>query len=208
MAKKTEVKKGSWDLERAFPFLLIVGGAVGLLSSVVLTIEKIHLLENPGAKLSCDINPIVSCGSVIATDQASAFGLPNPLIGIAGFAGIITIGVILALGVEIRKRWFWQGLLLGTTFGVLFVHWLIFQTIFRIGALCPWCMVTWTAMIPIFLYTLIHVGDKGHLVLGKTGRSFIDTLKKEHWWVLAGWFGLILAVIGQHFWYYWQTLLP
>jgi uncharacterized membrane protein len=35
---------------------------------------------------SCSINPILSCGSVMTTPEAEAFGIPNLLIGIAGFA--------------------------------------------------------------------------------------------------------------------------
>lgn len=34
-------------------------------------------------------------------------------------------------------RWYWLGLMVGTAAGAVFVHWLIFETLYRIGALCP-----------------------------------------------------------------------
>src|SRR3990167_3599177 len=84
--------------QAAYPWILLIGGAIGLLAAVILTVEKIHLLQNPGASLGCDLNPIIACGSVINTDQASAFGFPNPLIGIAGFFGLMVIGAAILAG--------------------------------------------------------------------------------------------------------------
>jgi uncharacterized membrane protein len=45
------------------------------------------------------------------------------------------------------KRWFWRGLEIGTIFGLGFVHWLIFQALYRINALCPYCMVVWVLLL-------------------------------------------------------------
>ena len=33
----------------------------------------------------------------------------------------------------------------------MFVHWLIFQSLYRIGALCPYCMVVWAVTIPLLV---------------------------------------------------------
>ena len=41
---------------------------------------------------------------------------------------------------------------LGIALGLLFVHWLIVQSLVVIGALCPWCMVAWVATIAMLLY--------------------------------------------------------
>ena len=32
---------------------------------------------------------------------------------------------------------------LGVAAALVFVFWLIYQSIFVLGTLCPWCMVTW-----------------------------------------------------------------
>ncbi|WP_208766910.1 vitamin K epoxide reductase family protein [Kitasatospora cineracea] len=46
-------------------------------ASNTLTLEKIRLLESPRCVPSCNINPILSHGSVMRTGQASAFGFPT-----------------------------------------------------------------------------------------------------------------------------------
>ena len=48
-------------------------------------------------------------------------------------------------------RWYWVGLAVGTLLGVVFIHWLIFQSLYRIGALCPYCMVVWAVTIPLLV---------------------------------------------------------
>ncbi len=44
-----------------------------------------------------------------------------------------------------------SGLAAGTLLGTVFVHWLIFQSLYRIGALCPYCMVVWAVTIPLLV---------------------------------------------------------
>lgn len=214
MTKKTVVSKnqklseqsGKYAVKRMFPWLLILGGSVGLLSAIILTVEKVHLLKNPSAALSCDLNPIIACGSVINTPQASAFGFPNPIIGIAGFAIVLTIGMAMLAGARF-KRWFWIGLQLGTIFGVGFVTWLQYQSIYNIGALCPYCMVVWAVTIPIFVYTTVHNIREGHLKLPGILRRVGTFISKYHAEITISWYLLILLAIVEHFWYYWQTII-
>lgn len=186
--------------------VLVLGGAVGLVAAVVLLIEKIKLIEDPDYIPSCSINPILSCGSIMRTDQAEAFGFPNPIIGIAGFAATMTIGVAVLTG-ALLPRWFWLGLLAGTVFGAVFVHWLIFQSLYRIGALCPYCMVVWTVTIPIFWYTFLHVVAAGHLRLRAPARKVMHVLAEYHAVVLTLWFLGLAVLITVEFWSYWRTLV-
>ena len=72
----------------------------------------------------------------------------NPMLGIAAFSVVIVTGVLAVAGVRL-PRWYWAGLAGGTRLGAVFVHWLIYQSLYEIGALCPYCMVVWAAMIPI-----------------------------------------------------------
>ena len=81
-----------------------------------LTIEKIEILINPDYVPSCSINPVLSCGSVMITPQASAFGL-NPLIGIVAFGIVVVTGVLAVAKVRL-PRWYWGGLAVGTLLGV------------------------------------------------------------------------------------------
>ncbi len=54
----------------------------------------------------------------------------------------MTTGVVLLAG-AVPTGWYWSALFTGLTAAVTFVHWLIFQSLYRIGgALCPtacWC---------------------------------------------------------------------
>lgn len=199
----TRKKRSFTDI---FPWLLVGGGSLGLLSAIILTIEKVHLLKNPSASLSCDLNPIIACGSVINTPQASAFGFPNPLIGIAGFAIVLTIGMAMLAGARF-KRWFWLGLQFGTIFGVAFVTWLQYQSIYSIGALCPYCMVVWSVTIPIFIYTTLHNLREGHIALPARLSGIKAFISKYHVEILVTWYVLIALAILEHFWYYWSTVI-
>jgi len=100
MAKATVKTK----LDRWIPYLLIVVGILGALMALIITQEKFNLAENPNYRPSCSINPIVSCGSVMKSDQAHAFGFANPYIGLIGFPVLMTLGVVLLSGAQL-KRW-------------------------------------------------------------------------------------------------------
>ncbi|NED61411.1 hypothetical protein G3I15_10805, partial [Streptomyces sp. SID10244] len=89
------------------------------------------LFLDPSYRPSCSLNPVLSCGSVMVTDQAAFFGFPNPYIGIAAFAVVVVIGVQSVARIDL-PRWFWAGLALGSAAGVVFIHYLIFQSLYRI----------------------------------------------------------------------------
>ena len=187
-------------------WLLVIAGVVGLVAAFTLLVEKIALIEDPSYVPSCSINPILSCGSIMRTDQAEAFGFPNPIIGVAGFAVVITTGMALLARATLR-RWFWLGLQAGTTLGVAFIHWLIFQSLYRIDALCPYCMVVWVVVIPLFLYTTLHNVRSGHLPPPGPARGIARWAAENHGIVLTAWYLAIAALIANRFWEYWAGLL-
>jgi len=125
---------------RGLAVLLLVGGLVGFAAAFVLAVEKFRVLTNPFYVPSCSVNATVDCGSVMTSPQAEVFGFPNPLLGIAGFAVVAATGAALLAGARLAG-WYWAGLQAGVTAGVVFVHWLIGQSVLVIGALCPYCMV-------------------------------------------------------------------
>jgi len=185
---------------------MLVAGIIGVLCAGILTVDKIELIKNPSTQLGCDINPIVACGSVITTPQASAFGFPNPLIGLVGFGMIAVIGAGMLAGAAFR-RWFWLCVQTGVLFGIGFVTWLQYQTIFNIGALCPFCMVVWAVMIPLFLYVTFYNLHEGHIKVPANLKKASAFAQRHHGDILVLWYLIIIGVILQHFWYYWKTLL-
>jgi uncharacterized membrane protein len=186
--------------------LLVAAGLVGLIASFVLLSEKIHLLKTPNAQLSCNINPIISCGSVIQSKQAEAFGFANPIIGLISFAVIITIGMGMLAGAK-YKRWFWLGLEAGTIFGVIFVHWLFYQAVFNIQALCPFCMVVWVVTIVLFVYVTFYNLSNKYISVPAKLISYVEVGDKYQWAIVVFWVLLIAGVILNQFWFYWKTLI-
>lgn len=139
---------------RAPALLLIVSGAVGLLASFILSVDKVQQLQDAIAGkesvFACDFSVWVSCSSVMASPQSEAFGFPNSFLGVIGFAVVLTLGVV-RWGASAVTDWTWAGLQAGATCGIVFVTWLQIQSIYRIGALCPYCMVVWAVMVPLFV---------------------------------------------------------
>jgi uncharacterized membrane protein len=184
------------------PWFLVISGVLGIFASFVLIIEKVAMLKDPGYIPSCNINPIIACGSVINTDQASAFGFPNPLLGIFGFGAVIVVGVSLLAGMRITKPWYWLTFWAGTLFGVSFIHWLFFQSVYRIQALCPYCMVVWVVTIAVFWYTSLWMLRQGYLALPKSWGRLGSFLQRNHLGLLLSWYLIIVWLIIGHFWYY------
>lgn len=193
-------------LDRALGYILAGGGVLGLIAAFVLTIDKITLIKDPSFQPSCNINPIISCGSVMATNQSEAFGFPNSIIGLIGFTAVAVTGFALLAGARF-KHWYWLALQAGLLFAVAFVHWLIFQTIYRINALCPYCMVVWISVIPMFWYLTLYNLRNGHIKVSERLKPVSNFIEKHHGDILLVWFLGILGLILEHFWYYWKTLL-
>src|SRR5699024_1838871 len=105
------------------PWLLIIGGAIGLIASFALTYEDFQLaLKGEDFVASCDFGTVLTCTDVMQSDQASVFGFANPLIGLMAFPVLITAGVAsLAVPAASRARWaarFWAGMQIGGTLGM------------------------------------------------------------------------------------------
>ena len=205
-SQSNAVSEAASPFPRLLPWLLVVGGAVGLVAAFTLMVEKIALLRDPAYVPTCSINPILSCGSVMTKPQAEAFGFPNPLLGLVGFTIVVTVGVAL-LGRARLPRWFWLGLQAGVTFGAVFVHWLIYQSLYVIGALCPYCMAVWAVTMPIFWYVTLHNLGSGQLPVPGRLRGVVRAVTNYHAVALTLWYLAVLTLIGQRFWAYWSTLL-
>lgn len=209
-ARRVDARPASTEMtvagDRRLGVLLLGAGLVGLVAAIALMVEKIQLLKDPDYIPSCNVSPILSCGSVMATPQAEAFGFPNPILGIAGFAAIAVVGGAVLAGTGFRL-WFWIGAQVGVTFAVVFIHWLIYQSVYVIGALCPYCLIVWAVTIPIFWYTTVF-----NLQLMQGGgppwaRKVIATITAYHGAILTAWVLVIIALVAHRFWDYWISLV-
>jgi uncharacterized membrane protein len=174
---------------------LIVAGVVGWIAAFALTVEKFVLLTDPTEALGCDFSVLVQCRANLESWQGSLFGFPNPVIGLAAWIAPIVVGVALLAGARFA-RWFWVLFNLGVVGALGFVVWLISQSVFVLGTLCPWCMVTWSATIPLFWAVTLFNLREGNIPVAARVRRLGAAL---YGWVpaitLASY--LVVAVIAQ-----------
>ena len=139
---------------RGFAWTLIIAGFVGLLASLILTIEEIEHYKNINNALICDLNPLFSCTNVMTSEFGHLLGFPNPLIGLAAFVAPISVGVGVLAGARF-KPWFWRLFIFGIFAGFVFVIWLFLMTTFVVKFLCIFCIMAWAGMIPLFWKTIL-----------------------------------------------------
>lgn len=169
---------------RVAGWLLVVGGVVGFVAALVLTVERARVLGDPAYVPTCELSEVLSCGSVMRSPQASVFGFPNTYLGLAGFP-LVMAGGVLALGGVAVPRLVRFGFLAGVLAAFGFVHWLVFISLYRVGALCPYCMVVWAALPVLVAASARWFGvGRTRLVVG----------------AVAGWYGVVALLVALRFW--------
>ena len=186
--------------DRPFAWLLLITGVVGWLASGILVLEKLEVLKDPGHVTVCDVNPWISCGQVMQTPQSSVFGFPNMFIGIVAFAVIISTAMGILAGARFA-RWYWLGLQAGVTLGFAFVVWLWSQALYSIHILCPFCMIVWAAMIPLFVWTTVRNVSHGVIRLPAGPARILG----DSGWILTAL--LYVAVIATIFFAFIQVFI-
>jgi uncharacterized membrane protein len=201
-----EAERQAGFLARITGWILTVSGVIGTAAAFALTLDRLALLADPTYVPSCSINPLLSCGPVMASPQAEVFGFPNPLIGLVAFPIVATSGIVTLAG-AVLPRWYWLALQTGTTAGVVFVHWLIAQSLYRIGALCPYCMAVWVVTVTAFCYLTLSNLTARRFPIPPRWQQAGTGLARYHSSILVGWLLLIAGLITHAFWPYWVSLL-
>jgi hypothetical protein len=111
------------------------------------------------------------------------------------------MGVAMLAGAKF-KRWFWQGLETGVTFGLIFAFWLLFESVYRIHALCPYCLAVDVVVITLFWYNTLYCIEKKYIVLKGKTLQVAQFARQHHLDILVLAFLVIIGVILKHFWYY------
>lgn len=179
----------------AFAVFSILAGIIGWYASFELLTERIKTLAKPGYVPNCDFSVLVTCGPNMSSWQGSVFGFTNTIFGVAMFVAPIFVGVALLARARF-DGWWWMLYQLGNLFGIILVFWLFSQSVFVLHTLCPWCMVVWTVMIPLWWVNLIRPYAVGDIPLPPRGHAFFTRL--HSWvWVLIALNYLVLAFIAQ-----------
>ena len=137
---------------------MLISSVLGLIASLVLSIEAITLAENPAAVLSCDLSSKISCGAVSESWQAHLFGWPNSFLGLIAEPVVITVALAALGGVRFRAGSCSPPRLArsaSSSRGGSFR-----KASFVIGKLCPWCLlITVTTTLVFMSLTRVSILD-------------------------------------------------
>lgn len=165
---------------KAFAIFTVVLGVIGWFASFELLTEFIKTLRNPEYEPNCNVSLLVTCGPNMDSWQGSLLGFSNTIIGVTAFVVPALIGVALLAGAKFPV-WFWRLYLLGLALGFVFVTWLQYQSIFVLGTLCPWCMVVWLVMIPLWWTTFLRSFALGDATTNPAVQRVFSTLYQWTW---------------------------
>lgn len=192
--------KANQSIRSGIFWTMFAGGLAGLIASFVLTIEKFHLYQNPDAVLNCSLNLVINCATVMQTWQSSLLGFPNMVFGLMAYAVIVTIAVLGLAGVKL-PRWFMLAAGVGALVGLIFAEWLLFESIYSIQVLCPWCLVVSVATVLIFASTVHYNLRQNNFRLSAARNDRVQKLLDAGYnqMIVIGWFVLIAVLIYMQF---------
>ncbi|WP_069886813.1 vitamin K epoxide reductase family protein [Streptomyces luteocolor] len=180
---------------RALSLLMLGAGLLGTLASTVLTHDRIASLADPAFAPGCNISAVLSCGDVMDAWQSDVFGFPGMLLGVVGFAALAMLGLVLATGATVPV-WLWWTVQAAVTAAFAFVVWLIVQCLYVIGALCPWCLLVWAVVLPLFWYVTLHTLRRGLL---PAPRRLTEELCRYAWVGPVLMYGVLAMLIVTRF---------
>lgn len=167
---------------------MLVGALLSLLAAFVLSVEAIELAKNPSADLPCNVNVILNCATVNNHPTGTLLGFPNSFLGMMTEPIVITVAIAGLAGVRF-PRLFMRVAQFFYTLGLGFALYLLYASMFIIGALCPWCLlVTLTTIMVWFALTRYNLRED-HLGLSKTMQRTV------HAWLDKDYDKLLMALI-------------
>ncbi len=196
------IKRKKITLQKAFPYILTVGSALGLLASFILSYDTVKISQNSHYAPACNLNPVLSCGDVINASGDKILNVPYPFYGIAAFAALLAIAVVLLAGAQF-KRWLWICLEIGGVLGLAAAYAMLIKSVYKIHALCPYCLtidIETTTMV--WYLTLYNIDNKYMTLPGTRAKQTYKWVREHHLDLLILWFLIIIGLVLKHFWYY------
>jgi uncharacterized membrane protein len=187
-------KISKFFLKNYIPVLIILFGILGFAAAFTLSVEKIDILQNPDRVLSCDINKIFNCGTVMRSKYASIFGVPWSFFGIAGYPAIVLLGMFIIVKSKFPK---WLSLII--TFGSFLAFalstWFMYLSSWVIGVFCPWCILSAISSTSIFFLVLTQFFSTNSYNLDKKSFDLVSNLLKKNYnvYLTVFWFLLMFS---------------
>jgi uncharacterized membrane protein len=196
------MKQGKITLGKVFPYLLIIGGIIALVASLILVHDTLAISKNPHYIPDCNLNPVLSCGDVINAPGDTIFGLPYPFYGLTVFPVLIGAGVSMLAGAKF-KRWYWITFQALITLGTIGAYFLLIKSVYKIHALCPFCLSVDVVTTTILWYTTLYaIETKVIKFKNSKAQSISKWARKHHLDILVSWFIIVIILLLKHFWYY------
>lgn len=189
-----------YDIRTFVSIIGLIFSIIGIIVSLILSLEYLTLLSNQNKTLSCDLSEQISCSSVMLSDQAKIFfNIPNTYFGFIFYTMISTFFLI-NIFEQINNKILNSIFFLLSLFGIIFSSWLMHESIVAIGALCPYCIVSFISASCIF-FSVIYLTIKNT----KPSSALISTIEKllfEQKWIfffIFAWFFVwILAIFIKY----------
>jgi uncharacterized membrane protein len=134
--------------------VIAVSAFIGMVDSFYLVLQYIEVLLHPGEATPCTINTLVSCTKTVQGSYAHYFpGIPNPLLGMLWYSGLVAYGITRYLGSEFsRQARAFVGVII--VFGLLLSYRLYFASVFELRGVCPFCLLS-TALSTIIALAFV-----------------------------------------------------
>jgi uncharacterized membrane protein len=167
---------------------MLIGASLSLLAAFVLSVDAITIAKDSNAQLSCSLNTVINCASVMRHPSAALFGFPNSFLGLIAEPIVITVAVAGLAGVRFPRAFMataqvWYGL------GLIFAYYLFYESFAVIGALCPWCLLVTLSTTLVFMSLLHYNIRENNLYLTDKHSA---ALKK---WTASGYDRLLTAIV-------------
>ena len=174
---------------------MLVFAILSLIAAAVLSIEAITLAKNPDAVLSCSFNTWIDCAKVGSTWQANVLGFPNSFLGLLSEPVVMPIAVASLAGVRF-PRWFMFTANVCYLLGVIFAYWLLWQSTYVIGALCPWCLLVTVSTTFVFTSMTQWNIRENNLFLPEGLQAKAFAFVDKGWFTVSviAWFALIIVL--------------
>jgi len=138
-------------MSRTVALIALVCALVGLGASGTAAYVHYQHIANPGYTSFCDINASVSCTQVYASQYGTFAGVSVAVFGVIWFA-FATLLVLAAIFGSAAVRESAPAYLFGaSTIGLAVVLYLGYASLFILGLVCILCVVTYAAVIALFL---------------------------------------------------------
>ena len=159
---------------------MLVGAILSLIASFVLSAEAVELARNPDAVLSCSVNAILNCATVGIHPSAHMFGFPNSFLGLIAEPVVITVAIAGLAGVKFPRKFLFTAQIF-YTLGFIFAYYLLYLSMFVIGALCPWCLlVTVTTTFVFFAITRYNIREENLYLPKKASQAAQKFVEKNY----------------------------